>query len=444
MRTPPRSSRKTTRRTRASSTDRYLIKKLATALVAPAVALLAITACSTGDDDGQALSSSPAASQAQSPSSQAPSSQSSSRPPAPSPAERGAIVSEEPFEASADLGAAGTLTRVVYRSTAGYGGGFGTEVSGVIAVPEGDPPPGGWPIVALGHGTTGADPSCGPSDYPDLLGEAGNVTRLLNRGFVVAASDYQGLGTAVSNPRPHPYLEPKTVAFNMIDAVRAARNIVPNTSDRWAAIGASQGGQAAWASAEAAGDYGQGLEFVGAAALAPAADVSPITAAGVDTKYTDAQKIFIPNLVAGLREVYPDLDPSDYMRGGLAAGADVFTSCGPTSTADRFSAAMSIAPGDAAIADQDAADRIREILQGDALPARRADGPLFVAYGDQDTIILSAWTTAALQRACAAGDVIEVVRKPDGGHTNLGVTGTAVDWITDRFADQPAPNSCPV
>ncbi|WP_307797318.1 lipase family protein [Williamsia soli] len=439
MRTPRRSSLGTTRGTRASSTDRHPIKKLTTALIAPAVALLAITACTTGDDDGLALSSSPSASPASS--SRTPS---SSLPPAPSPAERGDIVTQESFEASPELGAAGTLTRVIYRSTAGYGGGFGTEVSGVIAVPDGVPPPGGWPIVALGHGTTGTDPSCGPSDYPDLLGEAGNVTRLLNRGFVVAASDYQGLGTAVSNPRQHPYLEPRTVAFNMIDAVRAARNVVPDTSDRWAAIGASQGGQAAWASAEAAGDYGQGLEFVGAAALAPAADVSPITEAGVDTKYTDAQKIFIPNLVAGLREVYPDLDPGDYMRGGLAAGADVFTSCGPTSTADRFSAAMSIAPGDAAIADQDAADTIREILQSDALPARRADGPLFVAYGDQDTIILPAWTAAAVQRACAAGDVVEVVRKPDGGHTNLGVTGTAVDWISDRFADEPAPDSCPV
>lgn len=439
MRTPRRSSHRTTRGTRASSTDRHPIKKLTTALIAPAVALLAITACSTtGDDDGQAPPSSPSASAPSSPAT------SPSQPPAPTPAERGDIVTQATFDAGSELRAARTLTRVVYRSTAGYGGGFGTEVSGVIAVPEGDPPPGGWPIVALGHGTTGTDPSCGPSDYPDLLGEDGNVTRLLNRGFVVAASDYQGLGTAVSNPRPHPYLEPRTVAFNMIDAVRAAQNVVPDTSDRWAAIGASQGGQAAWASAEAAGDYGQGLEFVGAAALAPAADVSPITDAGIDTKYTDAQKIFIPNLVAGLREVYPDLDPDDYMRGGLAAGADVFTSCGPTSTADRFSAAMSIAPGDAAIADQEAADRIREILQGDALPARRADGPLFVAYGDQDTIILPAWTTAALQRACAAGDVVEVVRKPDGGHTNLGVTTTAVDWISDRFADQPAPDSCPV
>lgn len=425
-------SRTPASRTRASRiTDQRLIKK---ALIAPTVLLLALSACSTsGEDDGPAPSSSPLAS----------ATATTPLPPAPTGSERGAIISQQPFDASSDLEDAGTLTRVVYRSTGGYAGGFGTEVSGVIAVPEGTPPPGGWPIVALGHGTTGTDPSCGPSDYPDLLGEDGNVTRLLNRGFVVAASDYQGLGTAVPNARPHPYLEPKTVAYNMIDAVRAARNVVPDTSDRWAAIGASQGGQAAWASAEQAGDYGQDLDFVGAAALAPAADLSPITDAGVDVTYTDAQKIFIPNLVAGLREVHPDLDPDDYMRGGLAAGAEKFTSCGPTSTADRFSAAMSIRPGDAAISDQAAVDKIRGILEEDALPAGPAGGPLFVAYGDQDTIILPEWTTAAVRKACAEGDVIDVVRKPDGGHTNLGVTGDAVDWIVDRFDGEPAPDSCP-
>lgn len=397
-----------------------------------AALLLTLTACTTsGEDDGQAPASSPSASVA------------SSAPPAPTGSERGSIVSREPFEGSPDLRGAGDLTRVVYRSTAGYAGGFGTEVSGVIAVPAGDPPPGGWPIVALGHGTTGTDSSCGPSDYPDLLGEEGNVTRLLNRGFVVAASDYQGLGTAVPNARPHPYLEPKTVAYNMIDAVRAARNVVSETSNRWAAIGTSQGGQAAWASAEQAADYGQGLSFVGSAALAPAADLSPITDAGVAATYTDAQKIFIPNLVAGLREVHPDLDPGDYMRGGLAAGTQAFTSCGPTATGDRFSAAMSIMPGDATISDQAAVDKIRGILRSDALPTGRAAGPLFVAYGDQDAIILPEWTTAAVRRACTAGDVVEVVRKPDRGHTNLGVTGDAVDWIVDRFAGETAPDSCP-
>ncbi|XGU21097.1 lipase family protein [Rhodococcus sp. 3Y1] len=75
---------------------------------------------------------------------------------------------------------------------------------------------------------------------------------------------------------PHPYLQPDTAAFNVIDAVRAARNVVPDTSTRWATLGLSQGGQASWAAAEEADTYGDGLEFVGAANLSPAADISPI------------------------------------------------------------------------------------------------------------------------------------------------------------------------
>ncbi|PZT98548.1 MAG: lipase [Gordonia sp. (in: high G+C Gram-positive bacteria)] len=415
------------------------ISLLGKAIPAAAIVLLSVSACAGGEDNGRTAASSPPSS-AQSSSVPAPD---SNRPPAPAAGERGDIVEQMPFQASSDLSDVAEVTRVIYRSTAGYQGGFGTAVSGVIAVPNGEPPAGGWPIVAFGHGTTGTDGSCGPSDYPDLLGEDGAITRLVGRGYVVAASDYQGLGTWVEDAPGHPYLEPKTIAYNMIDAVRAARNLVPDTSNRWAAMGASQGGQAAWASADHADDYGQGLEFVGAAALAPAADLSPITDAGTQMAYTDAQKIFIPNLIAGLREVYPDFDAGDYIRGGLADNADVFTSCGPTFLVDRFSAAMSVAPGDAAVADQEAVERIRTILKQDALPAGRAAGPLFVAFGDQDSIILPAWTAAAVQRACAGGDVIEVVRKPDGGHTNLGVTGPAIDWIGDRFAGEPAPDTCP-
>ena len=39
---------------------------------------------------------------------------------------------------------------------------------GVVVTPTGEPPPGGWPIIAWAHGTTGVDRRCAPSiDYPD-------------------------------------------------------------------------------------------------------------------------------------------------------------------------------------------------------------------------------------------------------------------------------------
>jgi hypothetical protein len=52
--------------------------------------------------------------------------------------------------------------RVVYRSTSGDDG-SPTEVSGTVFTPLEQPPPGGWPVVSVGHGTLGWQEDCGPS-----------------------------------------------------------------------------------------------------------------------------------------------------------------------------------------------------------------------------------------------------------------------------------------
>lgn len=366
-------------------------------------------------------------------------------PPAPSAADRGALVRQEPFTGAGNLGQY-RGRRIVYRSTAGYRPGaatgeFGTEVSGVVLIPNGIPPAGGWPIVAYGHGTTGNAPNCGPSGYADLLGSSGMVASLLKERWAVAVPDYQGLGTLVPNAQPHPYLEPRTAAFNMIDAVRAARHTFADIGATWAAIGSSQGGQAAWASAEYAGDYGSGLRFVGATGSAPAADISPVVR-GAATVYTTTQKMFLPVIFDGLKAQYPQLNEADYFRGEIAANQATLTSCGTGYLQSRIGAALSFQPGDAAMTNA-AGDVVRPMLQARALPQRRAAGPMYFAYGDQDQIVNAEWTTAAIGRACRLGDVIDSEIVPGKGHTDVGRSGQEIDWLRGRFAGRPAPNTCP-
>src|ERR1700759_2086308 len=70
----------------------------------------------------------------------------------------GTLVRQEIID-GAPLGA--TAYRVLYRST-----GLDNKpilVSGVVIVPPGDPPPGGRPIVAWAHPTSGVVPRCAPS-----------------------------------------------------------------------------------------------------------------------------------------------------------------------------------------------------------------------------------------------------------------------------------------
>ena len=127
--------------------------------------------------------------------------------------------------------------RVVYRSTSGDDG-QPTLVSGSVFVPKGDAPDGGWPVVSMGHGTLGVDMSCGPSLYSSLLGVLRYVRELTSLGYAVAYADFQGLGTKGI----HPYTDSRTAGLNMIDAVRALRKTFPDVSDRWVAVGHSQGG----------------------------------------------------------------------------------------------------------------------------------------------------------------------------------------------------------
>jgi hypothetical protein len=116
----------------------------------------------------------------------------------------------------------------------------------------------GWPMIAFGHHRRASCSGVCPSLSPTLLDSVTTVAALVSAGYVVTVSDYQGLGR---NDTYHPYLDSTTVGYNLIDSVRAARKFVPNTSDRWAALGASQGGQAAWAANELADNHGWGPAF---------------------------------------------------------------------------------------------------------------------------------------------------------------------------------------
>ncbi|MFD4367103.1 lipase family protein [Rhodococcus sp. NPDC058521] len=358
-------------------------------------------------------------------------------PPAPTGDDRGAVVNQAPFSGitSSITEKGAVATKITYRSTSGVDG-SGTEVGGTVFAPAGDGPPGGRPVVTVGHGTTGVTDECAPSASPTLLGSTGVVGQLLDRGYVVAVSDYEGLGT----PGDHPYLEPTTSAYNLIDAVRAARNIFPDTSSRWAALGISQGGQASWSAAEHADDYGDGLEFVGSANLSPAADLSGILE---QEELTLPQKMFLPYLLEGLRVQHPEIDETAYMRGALVENPDTVLSCVGALLTEKWNVATQLRPEDTTPRSPADALQMREWLQDDALPKGPAAGPQLVMVGETDNLILPSWTEQAVEKACAGGDVIDFRTRTGEGHADARAVPGAVEWIADRFAGAQAPNTCP-
>lgn len=352
----------------------------------------------------------------------------------------GALVSASTFP-TLDLrlkSAVSLAARVEYTSTSGITGAH-TEVSGSVFVPNGTPPPGGWPIVVFGHATSGLQRECGPSGSSTLAGLSLPITTLVKAGYLVSLPDYQGLGPGTAG---HPYADATTVGYNVIDAARAAHKLVPGSSDRWLAVGVSQGGQAAWAANELAAHYGTGLNLVGAVGLSPATDLTGLASAAAAGSLSKEQGAILQLILASLAVENPSLNLQDYRRGAVAEHWDVLASCRSEDAAARAAAIDKITPDDLRPASPEAEATLQGLLAKRSLPKEPTSAPMLVMYGGQDTLLPPDWTNKALAAACRLGDVIDIMFQPTKGHADIDVA-SSYDWIRDRFDGVPAPNSCP-
>ncbi len=330
--------------------------------------------------------------------------------------------------------------RVVYESRSGVDG-SSQLVSGTVFAPVGDPPPGGWPVIAFGHGTTGVQEQCAPSMSVSLLGASEVVAMLVRLGYVVTLTDYQGLGL---DGTYHPYLDSTTEGFNIIDSVRAARKVVKGASDRYVAVGLSQGGQGSWAANELSANYGQGLDLIGSVSVSPAADISGLADEAANGTLTLEQVSAYIWVLEALKRAHPDLNLDDYRRGIVEDKWDIFTSCATDKVNERLELSKQITPDDLRPATPQATDVLRNYLQQMSLPKSRAAAPMLVLFGDRDQVVNPEWTESAIRRACDMGDVVTAFVAVGRGHTDID-PGTALTWITQRFDNSAEPlNTCDV
>src|SRR6201991_2133436 len=361
-------------------------------------------------------------------------------------AARGTVASssdQTPFDFS-ELPAGSTAHTMVYRSISGITG-SPVVVSGAVFVPPGDPPPGGWPVIGYAHGTVGVTPDCAPTEDSRLLGDITSVAIQLKLGYAVAYTDYAGLGEPAASDAgastSHAYLEPKSAAFNLIDAVRASRLVVTELSSRWVAWGSSQGGETAWAAAEYFSAYGQGTDLLGAAALVPTLDMTGLVQRAETSTLTNDQMYLYPNVIEGLAAVDKSIDPNDFLHGVLRDEKTTLLACRPPASQAKDALASKFNPADAKPSSAAAAERLRELLTSYALPQQPTKIPLLAIYGGADQTVPPEWTEVAMGRACARGDTILRIRMEGQGH-KLDPGALLGQWIADRFAGVPAVGNC--
>jgi hypothetical protein len=231
-------------------------------------------------------------------------------PPSPLPDGRpGDIIRAEPMDAylTPGLRIRARTWRVLYRSTSATG--EPTAVSGTVLIPRGRSR-GARPLIGYAIGTHGIGDSAAPSRLLSrgLEWEAGLMAMLLARGWALAITDYQGLGT----PGDHTYMVGRALGPNVLDAMRAARTLDPEAlpSDGPAAIiGYSEGGAAAAWAAQLQPTYAPDVKLTAVVAGAAAANVE-VAGPSLDGSFFS---FFIAYGGIGYAAAYPELDLDSYL-----------------------------------------------------------------------------------------------------------------------------------
>lgn len=212
-----------------------------------------------------------------------------------------------------------TATKLIYTTTKADG--TPIAVSGYTVEPQ--VPwngPGPRPTVVIGRGTVGQGDQCAPSrnwpldNQPNpfvsdrLVALEGLYDGIFAaQGIRVVVIDYVGMGT----PGVHTYMNRAEQAHAMLDAARAARNLVEGRGEAFGKVGFyghSQGGGASAAAAEEAASYAPDVDVAGAYASAPPADLDAVQRRIDGSDLVGAIGFSINGLVARYPSLKPQLD----------------------------------------------------------------------------------------------------------------------------------------
>jgi acetyl esterase/lipase len=327
---------------------------------------------------------------------------------------------------------------VLYRTTKPDG--TPIAVSGIVIVPAGQPPAGGWPIVAWAHPTTGVVPHCAPSLALFVFQQMAGSRHLLENGYAIAATDYPGLGT----PGPHPYLVGDSEARAVIDSVRAARSFPGlENSTRYAVWGHSQGGQAALFTGMIAKSYAPELQLVGVAAAAPATDLTALMTDDLNTaggRNLTAMTMWSWARVfnAPINEVVePVAIPTvDALANQCIEGAfDLYI---------REKMSAPLAQTFLSMKNPATIEPWKSLLVQNSVGVLPTDIPLFLSQGLSDGLVRPAVTQVYRDRLCKAGSKVKLLLMPGVSHGFIGYDSAdaAADWMADRFQGNTPPSDC--
>lgn len=328
----------------------------------------------------------------------------------------GLMLRQEPVGEGFYVDNASIARRILYSSTDGRFGRGVVEASGLLYLPKGTPPEGGWPLLVWGHGTFGIADVCAPSWKKPTPRDGTYVDAWLRQGYAVVAPDYQGLGT----PGVHPYLQRKPEGYSVLDAARAAIAAYPaQVANRVILAGQSQGAGAVLNATAVANEYAPDVRLLGTIATALVWRASDEPDPSGDVLGDDAPRYLVMRMMGG--GLKPDSPPPDRIltaKGGLLRDAAA-TSCSrdliPVAQSNNITGSNAFIPSPTAMA---------AMLGSLAAPRRRLPVPIFIATGLADGVIPADGQYRAVRALCRASN--RVVWRKYAGITHSGTSNYAL------------------
>jgi hypothetical protein len=310
-----------------------------------------------------------------------------------------------------------------------------TAVSGTVIVPTapwaGEGP---RPIIGVAPFALGLGDSCAASKAMGLLGDP-LANEALNRGWAVAYTDLEGLGT----PGTHTFMVGPSQGRALLDVVRAATRLPGLGLSPDAPVGLagySQGGAAAAWAGELRADYAPELRVGGVSAGGVPADLVAVTQR---LQGTTAYWLVVAGAV-GFDAAYPELHLDGFL---TDTGRTEFAKARDLCLAPLALEFWNHRTSDYTTADPLADPAWRARLNESRAGQRSPGVPAQVWHGLSDATIPVAQAQQLARDWCARGTTVSFERG-DGDHANGRTTyaGIYTSFLAGRFAGDIAPSTC--
>lgn len=293
------------------------------------------------------------------------------------------------------------------------------------------------PIVGYAPGTHGIGDQCAPSaalqrgdDFEQWL-----IQQYALKGFAVAVTDYEGLGT----PGVHTYTAGRSQGQAVLDIVRAAQRLHAaglSAKAPVAVVGYSQGGQSAGWAAEIAPTYAPELNIKAFAVGGPAADLRRVA----DANDGGPNMSLVIMAGIGLDAAYPDLNLANHLTtAGKAAYEDLTRDdCASEGQYGGHTLDEYVTPG---LLDRpDWAARLAQQKLGSRTPT----APVLLYHSNGDEILPVDQSVALASAWCAKRADVTFWQTTTGGHawTAAWLSPSVTAWVADRLAGRPANGNC--